>query len=183
MTLEHDYVWKVIVAGDGGVGKTTIIHRYIENEFLDMLKLTIGCEFRTQVIERSGKIVSLVLWDLGGQDRFRFFQDKYMCGASGCFLCFDMSRYATLDNCVEWVKMLNNNCPGVPTVLVGTKLDLVRDDNEYTSISSAALKMVDELGLLTCIFTSAKTGDNVNETIMYMVDTLLYEAYKHENGQ
>jgi len=144
MSFDHDYVWKVVVAGDGGVGKTTIIHRYVADEFLDMLKMTIGCDFHTQLIEKSGKKISLVLWDLGGQDRFRFFQDRYMQGASGCFLCFDMSRYATLENCHTWIEMLKNNCPEAPIILVGTKLDLVNNEIEYADIKSSASKLVDE---------------------------------------
>src|SRR5271157_41947 len=176
MTIAYDFCWKLIVGGQGGVGKTTILYRFIHNEFLEDTKYTVGVQFHTQAVERQGKKISLVLWDLGGQERFRFIQPEYVKGADGAFICFDLSRYMTLEGIREWIIMFRQNVPRVPIVLVGTKLDLV-DKDAQKSIFDAANSMVSENSLLAFIPTSSKLGINVNETIYYMIDVLLYNAY------
>jgi small GTP-binding protein len=181
MASAYDYIWKLVVGGQGGVGKTTILYRFIHNEFLEDTKLTVGVQFHTQALERQNRKISLVLWDLGGQERFRFIQPEYVKGAVGAFICFDLSRYMTLEATREWIAMFRQNAPTAPVVLVGTKLDLV-EENERQSIFDAANAMVQENGLLAFIPTSSKQGLNVNETIYYMVDTLLYNVFFSSQG-
>ncbi|MBD3187426.1 GTP-binding protein, partial [Candidatus Bathyarchaeota archaeon] len=78
MVSTNDYTWKLIVGGMGGVGKTTFLHRYIHDKFISDTKLTVGCQFHSTVVNRHGKQIGLIIWDLGGQQRFRFIQDKYI---------------------------------------------------------------------------------------------------------
>ncbi|MHA1791328.1 MAG: Rab family GTPase [Promethearchaeota archaeon] len=182
MNAQYDYIWKLVVGGQGGVGKTTILHRYIHNEFLEDTKMTIGCQFHTQVLQRQGRMISLVLWDLGGQERFRFIQGEYVKGAAGAFVLFDMSRFMTLEATREWIKMIRENSdPNLPIVLVGTKLDLVAE-GEQAMINESANALVQEMGLTAYVATSAKLNINVNETINYMVDLLLWNSYQAEYG-
>jgi GTPase SAR1 family protein len=122
------------------------------------------------------------MWDLGGQDRFRFIQGEYIKGAAGCFVLFDMSRYPTLEACREWCALYRQNAPNAPIVLVGTKLDLI-DQATFDSINQSATAMAQELGCLCFIPTSAKLGVNVNESIQYLVDLLLYQSYNLEHGR
>lgn len=179
MSGNYDYIWKIVVGGEGGVGKTTILHRYLHNEFLEDTKLTVGVQFHTQSLERQGRRISLVLWDLGGQERFRFIQGEYIKGAVAAFVLFDMSRYMTLEATREWIQLIKQNAPSSPMVLVGTKYDLV-DEQEQASVSQAAEAMAQEMGMLAFVPTSSKMNLNVSETILYVVDTLLYNAYVSE---
>ncbi|MBN2149955.1 MAG: GTP-binding protein [Candidatus Lokiarchaeota archaeon] len=181
MSSSFDYIWKIIMGGQGGVGKTTILYRFIHNEFIEDTKLTVGVQFHTQALERQSRRISLVLWDLGGQERFRFIQPEYVKGAVGGFVCFDMSRFMTLESTREWIDMFRQNAPNAPLVIVGTKLDLV-DENEQQNIMNAANQLVAETGCLAFIPTSSKLGLNVNETVYYLVDTLLYNAYYGYQG-
>ncbi|NMC07170.1 MAG: GTP-binding protein [Candidatus Lokiarchaeota archaeon] len=181
MSSQYDFIWKIVVGGQGGVGKTTILYRFIHNEFLEDTKLTVGVQFHTQNLERQSRKISLVLWDLGGQERFRFIQPQYVHGAVGGFVCFDMSRYMTLESTREWIDMFRQNAPAAPVVIVGTKLDLVSEAEQQT-IMDAANQLVAETGCLAFIPTSSKLGINVNECIYYMVDTLLYNAYYGVQG-
>jgi len=176
MASAYDFIWKIAVGGQGGVGKTTILYRFIHNEFISDAKLTVGVQFHTQALERQGRKISLVLWDLGGQERFRFIQPEYVKGAVACITCFDMSRYMTLEATREWIDMFRQNAPTAPIVLVGTKLDLI-DQTEQENITNSANALVAETGCIAFIPTSSKLGVNVNETIYYLVDTLLYNAY------
>jgi Ras-related protein Rab-4B len=176
MSSSYDFIWKVVVGGQGGVGKTTILHRFIHNEFIEDTKLTVGVQFHTQTLVRQDRKISLVMWDLGGQERFRFIQPEYVKGAVAGFICFDMSRYMTLESTREWIDMFRQSAPNAPLVIVGTKLDLC-DEAEQQTVMNAANQLVAETGCLAFIPTSSKLGINVNDTVYYMVDTLLYNAY------
>ncbi|MFX0101338.1 MAG: Rab family GTPase [Candidatus Hodarchaeota archaeon] len=181
MSSNYDYIWKISVGGMGGVGKTTLLHRYIHNEFKEDTKMTIGCQFHTQALDRQGRKVSLVMWDLGGQERFRFIQGDYVKGSAAAFVLFDMSRYMTLEQSRDWINMIWQNASAIPIVLMGTKMDLC-NESEQAMIHESASQMVQELGLTAYIPTSSKWGTNVNEGILYVVDLLLYSAYQAETG-
>jgi len=172
-----DFCWKFIVGGQGGVGKTTLLYRFVHNEFVENMVMTIGVQFHKQFLERNGNKISLILWDLGGQDQFKSIHKDYIRGASAGVVCFDLSNRSTFEGSIEWIKMFQHSMPGLPILLVGTKFDLIKDNNDVIiKIIEDANNIVKQYGLLGVAFTSAKDGDygfNVVETIYYMVDVLL----------
>jgi len=132
---------KIIVLGEGGVGKTTLLHRSVNNIFLDSTKMTIGADFFLKKIDRNDENyvnqVRLLLWDFAGQERFRFILKNYIQGAKGVILCFDLTRYPTLKKLYDWIDVLqeggvwgNNK---VPFFLVGNKHDLVANSSNAIS--------------------------------------------------
>ena len=176
---ERDFIWKLIMGGQGGVGKTTILYRFVHNEFIEDMNLTIGVDFHKKVLERQGYKIELVLWDLGGQEQFKRIHGKYMRGASGGFVCFDLNRRSTLEDSRDWIGMFREQVPGMPILLVGTKYDMIENDRtEFDAVVEDANVVVKEFGLLGMTVTSAKTNFNVDETIHYMVDSILYAAPK-----
>ena len=124
---------KVIILGDGGVGKTTLLYRYINNVFIDVTKMTIGCDFfvKNQIVidNKCENRISLLLWDFAGQDRFRFVLNEYTRGASCVLLAFDLNKFNTLKKLYDWVDILKDGGvwgkPIIKFILVGTKKDLV----------------------------------------------------------
>jgi len=127
---------KIIVLGEGGVGKTTLLHRSVNNIFVDSTKMTIGTDFFLKKIDKMdnkfNNQITLLLWDFAGQERFRFILKDYVRGAEGVILCFDLVRYPTLQKLYDWIDVLkdggvwgDNN---VQFFLVGTKKDLVPDN-------------------------------------------------------
>lgn len=179
----YDYVWKIIVAGKGGVGKTTLLHRYLHEEFIEDMEMTIGVQIHSANTCRQDKKISLVFWDLGGQDRFRFIQGEYVRGAAAAMVLFDMSHQQGFPQVREWVGMIREHTfPGVPIVLIGTKLDLVTDVSTSTEIHENASELARELGLVCYTPTSSKWGINVHETVGFMVDLLVWEAFLAESG-
>src|SRR5271157_2495258 len=115
---------KIVVGGDGGVGKTAVLYRYINNAFSADTQMTIGVQMHARVVERSDVTIKILFWDLSGQERFRFILPQYCAGASGAFVLFDMNDDETFDSIDRWHDMLSGCMPVlVPFILVGTKLD------------------------------------------------------------
>jgi small GTP-binding protein len=183
MPLNIDYIWKIVIGGAGGVGKTSLLHRYIHNEFKEDMKMTIGCQFHNQQLERQNKHISMVMWDLGGQERFRFVQGDYIRGAAGAFVLFDLSDHSTFENvATEWVPLIRANAnPNIPIVLVGSKMDLV-DEPTYQAMQAEAQRLVEQHNLAAFTTVSSKWNVNVNETILYMVDFLIWQSFQSEQA-
>ena len=157
--MPKKFILKILTAGEGGVGKTTLLHRYVEGKFSAETKMTIGVEFFLKETEVDGNTTTLQLWDFGGQERFRFLLESYVLGAKGALLMFDLTRPITLDNLEEWVNIVRKGDPDLPVLFIGTKLDLVDEimvDDDY------ARSFQDAFNLFDFIKISSKSGDNVN---------------------
>jgi len=152
-------VLKVIIAGEGGVGKTTMLHRYIKGRFIEGLHMTIGVEFFLKELEMDGEKVMLQIWDFGGQERFRFLLKNYARGAKGALLMFDLTRPVTLENLEQWVKICRDENPELPIIFLGTKLDLF---NLITIKDEFALIYKEMYNLFEFLKVSSKTGQNVD---------------------
>jgi len=150
---------KVITAGEGGVGKTTLLHRYIEGKFLADTRMTIGVEFFLKELKIGGKKVLLQVWDFGGQDHFRPILKNYAKGARGALLLFDLTRISSLQNIDQWVNICREENPGIPIIFLGTKLDL---EDKISVDDSYALKFKEEYNFFDYLKISSKTGENVN---------------------
>ena len=169
--MDTDFVWKLIVGGNGNVGKTTLLYRFIKGDFIENLMSTVGVQFHSHVFDREGKLINLVLWDLGGQDRFRVIHEDYLRGASGGIVCFDLTSMQSLKGCVAWIDTFRKVIPSLPILLVGTKLDLV-DSNQNKLIFKMANLMTLEKSLHGFIQTSSKQGINVDQAINSMIDII-----------
>ncbi|GAF91125.1 unnamed protein product [marine sediment metagenome] len=151
-------VLKILISGEGGVGKTTMLHRYIKGKFIDGLHMTIGVEFFLKELELEGENVMLQIWDFGGQERFRFLLKNYAKGAKGALLMFDLTRPITLENIDQWVEICRDENPELPIIFLGTKLDLF---NLITVKDEFALTYKEKYNLFDFLKISSKTGDNV----------------------
>jgi small GTP-binding protein len=175
---EKTYIFKIVVGGAGGVGKTTLLHRYLHNVFVPGSTMTIGVAFHTKEVynELTRRRVKLSLWDLGGQDRFRFLQASYSAGARAGIVFFDMTRIDTLLQVKSWVEMFRSHAsPDMPIVLGGTKLDVV-DSSLIEQTNQLAKETADQLGLPFYIPTSSKTGEGVANIFAYIVDKLVEQS-------
>ncbi len=171
--MKPDYIFKVVLGGAGGVGKTTLLLRFIYDIFKADTQLTIGVGFLPKKLEYKAKNIVLSLWDLGGQERFRVVQSSYIRGAMAGIVFFDMSRPKTIDQIQEWVEMFRKNANDkIPIFLSGTKLDCV-NQGDLDIIQKEADTVVDRFGLVKFFPTSSKTGANVEEIMHTVIDTLM----------
>ena len=152
------FILKILLAGEGGVGKTTLLHRYVEGKFSAETRMTIGVEFFLKELEIDNQHCTLQLWDFGGQQRFRFLLESYVLGAKGALLLFDLTRPITLEKLENWVNICRRGDPNLPILFLGTKHDLT--DN-ITVTDDYALEFKEAFNLFDYLKVSSKSGENV----------------------
>ena len=156
------YAYKLILGGDGGVGKTSMVHRFVDDVFQTDYKRTIGTSITKKECQFDGldSKVRFVIWDLGGQVQFKRVRQSYLAEAEAGILVFDLTRRDTYENIKSWYREIKDNSPpGMFLILVGNKCDL---EEERVVSTQEGEKLAQELGL-TYMETSAKTGENVND--------------------
>ncbi|MHA1730054.1 MAG: Rab family GTPase [Promethearchaeota archaeon] len=166
-------MFKVIVAGSGGVGKTTLLHRIVHDKFMEDTRMTIGVEFFLLNLTVDQIDASLQLWDFGGQERFRFMLDSYVMGAKGALLLYDLTRMKTLNNLEEWVNICRKHDRDLPILFVGTKLDRLED---ISVADDYAREFLEPLNLFGHLKISSKTGENVNSAFKMLIRQILNKA-------
>ena len=170
-------VFKLCIFGDGGVGKTTLVKRYMTDLFSDGTTMTIGVDFHIKKLYVEDIKVTLQIWDFAGEDRFRFLLPTYLRGASGAIFMYDITRYSSLKNLESWLEVYNEGrkyeSVDIPLILVGGKLDLEekRSIERGTAIQTAGNHNFS--GFVEC---SAKTGQNVQETFTALTRLMLLQS-------
>ncbi|MBN2150365.1 MAG: GTP-binding protein, partial [Candidatus Lokiarchaeota archaeon] len=106
---EYDFLFKCIVLGDGGAGKTALTVRFSQGYFQESYKMTVGVDFSVKLLEVAGKRAKLQIWDTGGQERFSFVRPLYYRGAMGALLVFDVTNRESFDHLANWVEELESN--------------------------------------------------------------------------
>ncbi|KAI1729866.1 ras family domain-containing protein [Ditylenchus destructor] len=159
----YNYIFKYIIIGDMGVGKSCLLHQFTEKKFMADCPHTIGVEFGTRIIEVNGQKIKLQIWDTAGQERFRAVTRSYYRGAAGALMVYDITRRSTYNHLGSWLtdaKNLTN--PNTVIFLIGNKSDM---DAQRDVTYEEAKAFAEENGL-TFIECSAKTGDNVEDAFL-----------------
>ena len=171
MSQEYEFLMKLILVGDSGVGKTNILSKYLKNDFDPDSKATVGVEFGTKNIEIDNKRIKVQIWDTAGQERYKSITSAYYKGSKGAFVVYDITRKTTFDNVDKWINELKNNgSEGVFIMLVGNKSDL----KEKREISEEEVKKKAELYNVAFCETSALEGNNIE----YAFESLINEITK-----
>jgi small GTP-binding protein len=125
---DYDMIFKIVLIGDSGVGKTNILSRYIKNDFNINTKSTVGVEFGSKNLVFENYRIKAQIWDTAGQERYKSITNAYYKGAKGAFIVFDLSKKETFQNCDKWLSELNANTDSdVTVILIGNKCDLERE--------------------------------------------------------
>ncbi|MBN1678725.1 MAG: GTP-binding protein [Anaerolineae bacterium] len=166
-------VYKVVLVGDGNVGKTSLVRRFCEGRFEESRILTIGVDFQIKTVQLGERTVRLSIWDVAGQDRFRAFRDQFYSGLMAAALVYDATSPATFFNLPRWREEVLASVPGVPMVVIGNKNDLGPVVPPAEAEGWAKFE-----GRMPFLQTSALTGENVEE----FFQGLGYLAYKHSES-
>ena len=152
------YVFKVVVVGEGGVGKTSLILRYTQDRFLGEYITTIGTNFAVKTLNVNEQQVKLQLWDLGGQAQFMRIRSFYYPGARAAMLVYSISDRKSFDVVPKWSREVKDVCGDIPLTLIGNKMDL---DNDRAVKRVEGEQRASQLGA-EFFETSAKTGELIN---------------------
>ncbi|CAL5346212.1 unnamed protein product [Camellia sinensis] len=159
---DYDYLFKVVLIGDSGVGKSNLLSRFTRNEFSLESKSTIGVEFATRSLNVDGKVIKAQIWDTAGQERpqvYRAITSAYYRGAVGALLVYDVTRHSTFENVERWLRELRDHTdPNIVVMLIGNKSDL----RHLVAVSTEDGKSFAERESLFFMETSALEATNVD---------------------
>jgi Ras-related protein Rab-1A len=172
-TNDYDYLFKVLIIGNSGVGKSCLLLRFAEDMFSDNYISTIGVDFKIRKIELEGKSIKLQIWDTAGQERFRTITKSYYRGSNGIIVVYDITDRETFDQVQHWMSEIDAHASAdVCRLLVGNKADL-KDKRAVKTDEGAALGRQFGIPFLE---TSAKDASNVETMFMTMAGAMKKKA-------
>lgn len=174
---DYDYLFKIVLIGDSGVGKSNLLSRFTADEFRMDSKSTIGVEFATRTLEVEGKRIKAQIWDTAGQERYRAITSAYYRGAVGALIVYDISKAASYENCGHWLAELRENADDHVVVgLIGNKSDLAH----LRAVPSEEARHFAQEGQLLFTETSALSSDNVDRAFRELIVAIWTKVSKHE---
>ncbi|KDO23052.1 hypothetical protein SPRG_11899 [Saprolegnia parasitica CBS 223.65] len=167
----YDHLFKLLLVGDAGVGKSSMLLRFTDDTFDDHLQSTIGVDFKVKMMQVDGKRIKMTIWDTAGQERFRTLTSSYYRGAQGIILVYDVARKETFENLGTWLQEVEVYSPAngrdVVKLLVGNKIDKERVVSRQEGEAWARSK-----GMLF-VESSAKTKIGIQQVFNEVVQKIL----------
>lgn len=172
-----DFMFKICLFGDGGVGKTTLVNRYLTGIFKTDSSITIGVDFHIKKLKVEDYSVTLQIWDFAGEERFRFLLPSYVLGASGGIFMYDITRYSSIKNFEDWIEIFKRGFTGnqvqLPVIMVGGKSDL-RFKRAVSSKDAFNIAKQHKLyGFIEC---SSKDGQNIDDIFYELTKLMMQRA-------
>jgi len=169
MNPEYDYLFKLLLIGDSGVGKSCLLLQFADNTYTESYISTIGVDFKIKTIELDGKKIKLQIWDTAGQERFRTITAAYYRGAHGIIVVYDVTDQESFNNVRQWMTEIDRYASdNVNRLLVGNKCDLTTKKMiDYAT----AKELADSMGI-AFLETSAKNSTNVEQAFLTMASEI-----------
>jgi len=159
---------KIVLLGHFGVGKSSLLRRFVENTFSENYTVTIGVHIMKKEVTLDNGAVTLIIWDVEGTDDFTQYRSSYLLGASSFIYVFDATRAVTYSDLKYNMNHLNEKFPGTPVLVVGNKVDLVDKEELLKELETQEIKH--------SYLSSAKTGENVELLFQHIAAQLLKHA-------
>ncbi|KAH8857319.1 Ras-related protein isoform 1 [Schistosoma japonicum] len=173
---EYDYLFKIVLIGDSGVGKSNLLSRFTRDTFNLESKSTIGVEFATRNVNIDGKVIKAQIWDTAGQERYRAITSAYYRGAVGALLVYDVCVLQSFRNLEIWLKELNDHAEkNIVVMLVGNKCDL----RHLRSVGTEDARFFAQQQGLSFIETSALDSTNVEEAFCQILQNIYSIVSSH----
>ncbi|CAH8469539.1 unnamed protein product [Heterobilharzia americana] len=178
MNPDYDYLFKLLLIGDSGVGKSCLLLRFADETYSETYISTIGVDFKIRTIDLDGKVVKLQIWDTAGQERFRTITASYYRGAQGIIIVYDITDNQTFSNVTSWLQEIGRYSNSkVSRLLVGNKCDLTSRRAVETSVA----KSFASEHQMPFLETSAKDATNVEDAFMEMARQIKASATPIQN--
>eukprot|EP00744_Colponema_vietnamica_P000980 GILI01001685.1.p1 GENE.GILI01001685.1~~GILI01001685.1.p1 ORF type:complete len:222 (-),score=54.50 GILI01001685.1:392-1003(-) len=178
---DYDHLYKIVLVGDAGVGKTHLLSRYIKNTLPKVASSTIGVEFATRTVQLPvGATVKAQIWDTAGQERYRAITSAHYRRALGALLVYDVTKQSTFENCKRWMDELRAHAePNIVIMLVGNKVDMVDKSSQARAVPyEVAKRFADANGLF---FEESSAVSNVN--VKDVFERLLQGIYERKTAR
>ena len=173
----YQYIFKLILIGNSGVGKSCILQRYMKHTFQETYKCTIGVDFLMKSLIINGKTVKLQLWDTAGQEKYKSMVSSYYRGANVALIIFDLTNHMSFDALPSWIENYYKNGPEQKNIiLIGNKKDLEVE----RQVTQEEAETFAETNNMIYFETSAKDGENIDYVFNYAAEKLL-EFYSGNN--
>ena len=174
----YEQLYKIIIVGDSGVGKSNILGRYINNIFKQDTKSTVGVEFASKKIKANGVNIKLQIWDTAGQERYRSITSAYYRGSKGCFIVYDISSAQTFESVEKWYEeVLKSGEKDISIILIGNKCDLENERKVTVEMGENKARN------LNCPFFETSALNNIHiEDVFQSIAENIYNRCKDEKN-
>ena len=178
LTEEYDLMFKILLLGDSGVGKSSLLLRYTKHEFNVDMRSTIGVEFALKYLKIDNFQLKVQIWDTAGMERYRSITSSYYKGAKGVIIVYDICREKSFENVDKWIEDFKSKADEDAVILlIGNKNDL--DDKREVNKEEAELKA--QKNKFAFMETSAKDNNNVDKAFETLFKEIV-KNYKDKNG-
>ncbi len=178
MSKNYDYIIKLLMIGDSNVGKSSMLLKYINNQFSNTFITTIGIDFQIKYLKVNDKNVKLQLWDTAGQERFRTITTSYFRGAQGCIVTYDVTNKESFNNIKRWMEDIHLQCgKNIDVFIVANKIDLDLD-RLISQEEGENLAKKYKVPYFEC---SAKSGKNIEETFFNIAMIISKKFIERDN--
>jgi len=183
-TDQYDFLFKLLLVGDSGVGKTSLLLRFTANSFSDTIRNTVGVDLKVKMVKMNGAVLKLTVWDTAGQERFRTLTSAYYRGAHGVILVYDITARSSFDALSHWLNEIDIYSTNDETVrmLIGNKSDCDQTQRQVTREQGNAFARQHNM---LFIEASAKTKEGVQtafDELIYKILELQQEKQQHSSG-
>ncbi|XP_065920405.1 ras-related protein Rab-13-like [Dysidea avara] len=166
----YDYLFKVLLCGDSGVGKTSMLYRQVSDKMNDAYTATIGVDFKLTTLEMKGHKIKLQIWDTAGQERFKALTAQYYRRAQGILLVYDITNEQSFENTTNWLRMIQENSTSdLKLMLIGNKID---NEQKRKVTTHQGQQLAKDYGL-NFIETSALSSENISEAFTTLTESIL----------
>eukprot|EP00444_Apocalathium_aciculiferum_P028525 CAMPEP_0183442580 /NCGR_PEP_ID=MMETSP0370-20130417/88719_1 /TAXON_ID=268820 /ORGANISM="Peridinium aciculiferum, Strain PAER-2" /LENGTH=242 /DNA_ID=CAMNT_0025632259 /DNA_START=102 /DNA_END=829 /DNA_ORIENTATION=+ len=167
---QYDYLFKFIIIGDAGAGKSCLLHQFIENKFKKGSSHTIGVEFGSKIIQVGGRSIKLQIWDTAGQERYRSVTRSYYRGAAGALIVYDITNRDSYNHLINWLADARTLARAdISIISVGNKCD-IKDKRVVTFLEASRCAQENDILFLE---TSALSGEGVEEVFIKVARMIL----------
>lgn len=169
MSVNYDYLFKILLVGDSGVGKSAILSRYVDEIYTEEFISTVGVDFKIKTIDIHNQVCKIQVWDTAGQERFKSITSVYYKGANGCIMVYDITNKNSFNNIHNWLIELEKYSPkDIPILLVGNKSDMTK---ERMVSEEDGIQLAKDYNL-DFVETSAKKNDNIDTAFLSLSEKI-----------
>jgi len=174
--IENEITLKILLLGDTAVGKTSILLKYTDGYFPEMYISTIGVEYKSKKVNINGNNINLQIWDTAGQERYKSITNSFLKGADGVLFVYDITQKSSFDSLKNWIRDSEEATQDFQKIIIGNK----KDKEKQRKVPKEYLKKLCKERKLKGYETSAKSGENINESFEMLIKMIVEGKTKDE---